>query len=111
MKLSDKPSLKELYKYSCEEKKDFVKSKDYITIIIASTLSGATSWVLSKYDFAAHPFSGNLLIDVPLGAFAISLLFFIVILISLKLVRFVDRLLYFSELVWKKWHPFSKSKN
>ncbi|QQG38523.1 MAG: hypothetical protein HYS32_02845 [Candidatus Woesearchaeota archaeon] len=108
MILSKNPSLKEIYNYVRKEKKDIIPRKNYLPIIIASTVSGATSWVLTKNDLSKTPFTGIWIIDLILISLSFSILFFAIIVLSAKLVTFFDRVNLFFRTLWKRWRPFSK---
>ena len=115
MNLSKNPSFKELWKYSCKQKKEWIKSKDYLTIIVASTISAASSYALSyiiKFNlekFFKSPIIGTIMLITL--SLALTIIFTLIIFISLKLTTILDRLILFLELIWKKWRPFSKLKN
>lgn len=104
--LSDSPSLKEIKSYVWSKKKDFLKEKDYVPIIVASVISAATSAVLSRYNPFASPISGNAVIDLLLMAIFFTIAFFAIIFLSLVGIRFVDRSFLFIKVVYKKWKPF-----
>jgi len=101
-------TLKGLYNLAEKKYKDIIKKDQYLPIIVASSISAATGFFLTKWNFQRTGI--NLILDILLVALFVTFIFAIIIFISLKLIRFLDRFSYFLGLVWKYWKPFRKTK-
>ena len=104
------PTLKSLFEITGKKFKEDIPQRDYVPIIVAATISSATSWYLSQYDFTSKTITGTQIFDVLIIGLITSLVLFTIILVSLNIARFFNRLTYFFELCWKNWRPFKKIK-